>query len=409
MTQSQAAASGILMPGDAPSQRLKEATAKATVEGPAKRVAALGDSADQPRDTSFAAFLGWFGTVFVVAFGIVWVYVAAAPMAFLSRDYPLWVAKRALMDECRLGSILVFGDSRAMAAMVPNAMPISMTNLAQSGASPIETYFAVRRALRCPTPPKLVVIAHSAAKFGGDSDYWTSFARNGFLDYADMRQVDRDAADLHDNEIRSLPSMDHLQPALRDFLFAVHFPPLYFGSLVNGFIAVRWNHNHDALRESLLSSGHAIFGNDRGSSSITSEGRNPIFEISPLENLYFSRTLALLADRGIPVLLSSIPINRSTYLRMPPEFASRFDNYLQAEARYFPNIHVASPVMSCWPDRFFGDAWHFNTQGATAYSHELGVWLRDELANGTMGNPPPNACPDSEPRMGLSEPTVTLR
>ena len=408
MNQSQTAASGTLAPRGASSQQLKEATIKASVGGFARGVPTLDDNADQLRDTSSAAFLAWFGIVFVVAFGIVWVYVATAPMAFLSRDYPLWVAKRTLMDECRLGSVLVFGDSRAMAATVPNVMPVSVTNLAQSGASPIETYFAVRRALRCPTPPRLVVIAHSATKFGGDSDYWTSFARNGFLDYADMRQVDRDAADLHDKEILDLPSMGHLQPALRDFLFAVRFPPLYFGSLVNGFIAVRWKHNHDALRESLLSSGHAVFGNHSGSSGITSEGRDPIYETSPLENLYFSRTLALLADRGVPVLLFAIPINRSTYMRMPPEYSARFDDYLQAEARHFPNIHVASPVISCWPDRFFGDAWHFNTQGATAYSRELGVWLRDELTDGTIKNLP-NACADSEPGMGPSEPTVTLR
>ena len=55
-------------------------------------------------------------------------------------------------------------------------MPIPVTNLALSGTSPIETYFAVRRALRCETPPKLVVIAHGPLKFSSDSDYWASFA-----------------------------------------------------------------------------------------------------------------------------------------------------------------------------------------------------------------------------------------
>ncbi|WP_158927994.1 hypothetical protein [Acidisphaera sp. S103] len=408
MTQSQTAGPGMLTQDHTPSRRLKEAAAETSAEGSRKVVPTLDNTADQPRDPPSAAFLAWFGVAFVVAFGVVWIYVAMAPMAFLSRDYPLWVAKRMLMDECRLGSVLVFGDSRAMAATVPDVMPMSVTNLAQSGASPIETYFAVRRALRCPTSPKLVVIAHSASKFGGDSDYWTSFARNGFLDYGDMREVDHDAARLHDKEIFDLPSMDHLQPALRDFLFSVRFPPLYFGSLVNGFIAARWKHNHDALHDGLLSSGHAVFGNRSGSSSIAGEGHNPIYKTSPLMNLYFSRTLALLSDRGIPVLLFSMPVNRATYMRMPPEFTIRFEDYLQAEARHFPGIHVVDPVIPCWPDRFFGDAWHFNAQGATAYSRELGVRLRDVLADGIVRNSP-NACTDSMPAMGPSESTVTLR
>lgn len=380
----------------------------ASAEEFAKVVPMPASDAERVRDTSSTEFLGWFGIAFVIAFGIVWAYVAMVPMAFLSRDYPLWIAKRTLMDECRLGSVLVFGDSRAVAATVPNVMAVSVTNLAQSGASPIETYFAVRRALRCPTPPKLVVIAHSAPKFGSDSDYWTSFARNGFLDYADMRQVDRDAARLHDTEIGDLSPMDHLQPAWRDFLFAVRFPPLYFGSLVNGFVGARWQHNRDSLREALLSSGHAVFGNNPGSDSVAGEGQDPIFGTSPLVNLYFSRTLELLADRSIPVLLFSIPINRATYKRMPPEFSARFDDYLRAKARDLPNTHVVDPVIPCWPDRFFGDAWHFNAQGATAYSRKLGDWLHAVLADGIVGNLP-NACTGSAPTTSPSEPAVTLR
>jgi hypothetical protein len=327
-------------------------------------------------------FLTWFLFAFTIFFGFVWIYVAAAPMAFLSRDYPLWIAKRTMLDECRLGSVAVFGDSRTLAATVPSLMPVPVMNFAMSGTSPIETFFAVRRALRCPTPPKLVVIAHGALKFTSDSDYWNFSARTGFLDYSDMRAVDSDAARIGDGEIGAMRRGDQLTPAVRGALFALRFPAFYFDSLVNGFVMARWHHNLSAMHEALLSSGHALFGTAPGSSEVAGDALAKTFAASPLVDLYFSRTIELLAQRGVPVVVISIPVNQATYVRIQPGVRQAAAAYLQEKARQFPNLRVVGPIAPCWPDRFFGDAWHFNADGAAEFSTMLGQWLRDVLAGG---------------------------
>jgi hypothetical protein len=350
--------------------------------GQASTLIAEGDQAANvvTEQSASPAFLTWFLVAFAIAFGLVWVYVAVLPMAFLSRDYPLWIAKRTMLDECRLGSVAVFGDSRTLAATVPDAMPVPVTNFAMSGTSPIETYFAVRRALRCPTPPKLVVIAHGALKFASDSDYWNFSARTGFLDYSDMRAVDADAARLGDGEIGALRRGDQLSPGLRGALFAIRFPAFYFDSLVNSFVMARWQHNLTAMHEALLSSGHALFGTAPGSSEVAGDGLATAYATSPLIDLYFSRTVRLLAQRGVPVVVLSMPVNQATYVRMQPAVRQAFTAYLLEKAREFPNLRVVGPTAPCWPDRFFGDAWHFNADGAAEFSAVLGVWLRDVLA-----------------------------
>lgn len=337
-------------------------------------------------------FLAQFSIAFAVVFGLTWAYVASVPMAFLSRDYPLWVAKRTMLDACRLGAVAVFGDSRTVAATVPGVMPVPVVNFAMSGTSPIETYFAVERALRCPTPPKLVVIAHGALKFGGDSDYWTFTARTGFLTYAQMRAVDADAARLGDGELDALRPGDQLPGALREFLFAVGFPPFYFDSLVNGYVGARWWYNRGVVRDSLASSGHALFGTAGGSGDVAVEGHAPGFEASPLVDLYFSRTLDLLSRRGIPVVMMTMPINHATFSRTSSQVKDGFARYLQAKAEHYPSLRVVGPTIPCWPDRFFGDAWHFNAEGAEAYSRLLGPWLADVLAGRDRGDLP-DRCP----------------
>ena len=350
--------------------------------------APLAPATRQAARATAGRFMAWFCVAFATSFALAWLYVATMPMAFLSRDYPLWIAKRTMLDECRLGSVAVFGDSRTLAATVPGVMPVAVSNFAMSGTSPIETYFSVQRALRCSTPPKLVVIAHGALKFTSDSDYWVFSARTGFLDYSQMRAVDADAARLHDSELQDLRKGDQLRPALRDFLFAARFPGFYFDSLVNGFVAARLHHNREALRDSLLSYGHALFGTAPGSSGIAAEAHGGSYAASPLVDLYFSRTLALLAKHGVPVILLSIPINHATYAQTSPRLGEQFSAYLQAKAKQYPGLHVVGPAIPCWPDEFFGDAWHFNARGADAYSRELGPWLRKVMDGGAIRDLP---------------------
>jgi hypothetical protein len=405
----QNAASAILMPDCGTARAAPSPSTGASAAIRASSPQSSAPTRIWTRPVSASIFLAWFGIAFMGAFGLVWIYVASMPMAFLSRDYPLAIAKRTLIDECRSESVAVFGDSRTLAATVPDDMPIPVTNLAQSGSSPIETFFAVRRLLRCATAPKAVVIAHGALKFSSDSDYWTSFVRNGFLDYADMREVDRDAASLHDTEIQDLLPSDQIKPTLREFLYSIRFPAFYFDSLIHGFVAARWQHNRNALRENLSSSGHSLFGTGSGSSEIAGEGPNSNFRASPLIDLYFSRTLEMLSERGVKVIFVSIPVNHATYAQMPARLSDSFGVYLRSKAAQFANLHVVGPTIPCWPDEFFGDAWHFNARGAELYSRALGVWLVKFLGDGETRAELPDLCTNASLASATSGPMLAER
>ena len=85
--------------------------------------------------------------VFCLGFGIVWLWVACVPLAFLDPEYPAWLAKQRMLARCDLGELLVVGDSRAAVDVIPALLPMRATNLAVGGGSPIEAYVAVSRAL----------------------------------------------------------------------------------------------------------------------------------------------------------------------------------------------------------------------------------------------------------------------
>jgi hypothetical protein len=344
---------------------------------PADRGAASLSAADE-RERVARRYLAAFATAFVAFFGLVWIYTALMPMAFLTRDYPVWIAKRSLLSSCDLGSASFFGDSRAMAGMDPRALPFPSSNFALSGSSPIESYFVVKRALLCAHRPKVVVIAYSSGKFIEDDDFWNISARVGILNYADIRDVQRKSAALHDDEIEALRPSDHLAPSVRAALFALRFPPFYFDSLVNGYVAGRYMHNRAAERQVLADRGHAFFGTAPGSDAVAAEALLT-FKASPLIDAYITATLSALAHDKIPVVVMSLPINDATCKLMNPALRAGVARYLASVVAAHPGTRIAGPAMPCWPDRLFGDAFHLNAAGAAAYTRLVDHWLQPEI------------------------------
>lgn len=365
----------------------RDTPAFGTPDLPAQRIAVQKSRPKEAvREISFTAFTIRMAASCVLTWGLIWAYVSAFPMAYQDRDYPLSIAKAALAAQCRPNVVAVFGDSRAVAGVLPAAMPIPTENFALSGTSPVETYFMVKQLLRCPSPPRLVVIAHSASNYAGDGYFWEFDARTGFLNTSDIRSVEADARRLGDDDLQVARHAGGLPYGLLASLYEIHFPPLYFASLINGYVAGRWQYNQQVVRDVLASSGHALFGTADGSDDVADEATMPEWRVSPLVNLYLNRTLALLGERKVPVVILTMPVNEATCHRMSPSLQQGFSTYLGSIGQTYPGVVMANPVISCWPNRFYGDAWHFNQSGAGAFSRYLQSILAVVLqGRGTRG------------------------
>jgi len=336
------------------------------------------------RELSFKGFIVVASIVFLVTWGVVWVYIAACPMAYADRDYPLSLAKAELIAQCRPNEVAVFGDSMVVAGVLPTAIHVPVENLAFPAATPIETYFFVKRLLRCPEIPRLVVIAHSTSMYPADKFFWSILAASGALNTVEIRAVEADARALDDHELERAEHPSAVPYAFLPELYAMRFPPLYFGDLLGGYVVGRWRYNERALQEAITSSGRSSFGTaDRSDGiSISDQADMDGWHVSPLINLYLSRTLALLAARHVPVVIITLPINAATCEHLVPALQQRFSAYLTKVAQANPNVELADATIPCWPDRFFGDNMHFNLSGAVAYSRDLQELLTTVLHEG---------------------------
>ena len=319
---------------------------------------------------------------------LVWVYVAAFPLAFVGGDYLLASLRRDQLAACDLGDMAVFGDSRAQADVIPALMPLPTQNLALPATNPVATWFAVEAALKCPNPPKLAVIMHGANVFTEPAWFWTIDSPLGFLSWSARIGLEHEALSVNDWGSLGPRPPDGLPYWAEDALFAVHAPSLFFASLKNARIGMRWTSNHVVAAGQARSRGHMLFGQAAGSAALAPESGLAAFHAAPLPDLFLRKTLALLEQRGVATLIVPPPLNRATYDRMGVAVPDAFAAYLRDMTRGMRHVRIAGDAMPCWPNASFGDEAHLNARGAEAYSREFAALIEGVLNGGPIQTMP---------------------
>jgi hypothetical protein len=317
-------------------------------------------------------FLAGFGGGAAIMIGLVWLWVLTMRLAFLDPEYPAWYAKQILLANCNLGDTLILGDSRAAAAIIPARWRISATNLAVGGGEPIEALAALTRAMRCPRPPKRVILSLDAVHFTEPDLFWERTVRFGFVDadeIASLRDISRATGDMSIYEQRNTIGLPFW---LRDEMYRVRFPSLYFSSLLRGGLLLRWPRNRAILKASLASRGQYYFGIAPGSDKIAPDGHLLKFRPLPVLQWYFNHLLEQTEARGVPVLFIAVPMHDDTERQVAPNVRIAFRTWLAGFEKRYPGFRVVGDVMPHWPDVFFGDGFsHLNPKGAIRFSTGL--------------------------------------
>ena len=298
------------------------------------------------------------------ALALLWLWVASAPLAFLDREYPSFLAKRIMLQGCDLGSIVVIGDSRAAADIVASRLPVPAANLAIGGGGPVEGYFLLRRAMQCPHPPTRVILSYTAQHLTHADTFWERSVRFGLLERSEVDEVSQVAARLGDHALSD--RLHSVAPdGLRSWLYSARFPAMYMDSLLHAGGALRYVGNRRMLATVLRTRGQYEFGTGDGSNAVAMEGWMSDFRPDPLLDHFFNRLLALAADRGLLVHFIAMPVNEATFAASDPRMRAGFAAYLAAYAARYPDFSVAADLLPHWPNRLFGDGYsHLNARGA---------------------------------------------
>jgi hypothetical protein len=323
-------------------------------------------------------YLRLFALSAILSFCLLWVWVATMPMAFMDTEYAAWRAKKIMLDRCDLGQVIVLGDSRAAADILPTRLPVRAANLAMGGAEAIDALSILDRVLACPTVPRLAIISIDPGHFSRPDMFWERSVHFGIVTTPEVAAVRVASLQTGDMSVYGSRPFEGLPLRVRDWLYKISFPPLYFANLAHGGFFMRWFSNQWWLADILAARGHYYFGTDPGNSVVTLDGHMDAFRPLPILDHYFNRLLAELDSRGIETRFIAMPFNETTWHEVKPAVPAGFAAYLAGYERRYKHFRVASEIMPHWPDRFFGDMFsHLNPEGAERFSDLLAQRLQD--------------------------------
>ncbi len=321
------------------------------------------------RTLSPRAYLAAAAASAAVVLGLAWTWVTLMPLAFLDPEYPAWAAKSLLLARCEPAEVIVLGDSRAAADIIPALLPRPTLNLAVGGGEAVEALSALRRALACPRKPRLALISLNPTQFMRPDLFWERTVRFGFLSPREVAELAAASRQTGDWSVYENGHGDGLTGRIRAALYAIRFPSLYFDSLVKGGVFLRLWDNRRALAERLAARGQYFFGTAPGCDEVAADGHLDVFRPLPVLDAYFDRMLALLQAEGVRAEFIAMPVNEATRAAASPALLAGFNDYLRGYEAKYPGFRAVGAIMPAWPDRLFGDDFsHLNPEGARLFS-----------------------------------------
>lgn len=328
----------------------------------------------QPSRTSRAPFapaeryLAIMGAITVGILLFVWLWANIGKMWFLDTEYTTWRAKMDMVESCTPAETVIVGDSQPMAGLIPSLMGKGTINLAMGGASPIDTYFQVRRLLKCPNPPKRLLVSFSPGSQIWAEFYWTRAVFFHFFSLEEMEEIRKVSEELDDTQLYPNKPMRELRGYIKNLSYDIAVPFHYSAAMLNaGVFARRWN-NAEEYAATIAESGHRYVGTAPSAPWASPASYYEGFTPGRLQNYYFNSLLSLLAGRNIDVYYAAMPESDLTKAKMPKAVQTQLFDYLAEFARRHSNFKVLIAPFTFLPASYFGDSEHLNEGGAKYWS-----------------------------------------
>jgi hypothetical protein len=296
------------------------------------------------------------------------VYLRRYPMRYFGTEYPMWqVAFETANDASTpAADVLIVGDSRTKAGLLPEAFGPNSYSLTLGGAEPATLYHLLATYLRTHRAPRVVILSIAPYHFSKAEAFWERGQKFGLMSWDDTQAILSRALELGDPLLGNGVLELHGQA----LLYAARAPHLYFAELWNARGGMRGPSN-DKVRASIRERrGQQFFGTAKSHSGKCWETQLEHLGVSPLLDDYVRRMLELSLKSGAQTHFLTMPMNTSSARALKPAYRAELAEHLEKLARAHPraDVDTALPELA---DSYFGDESHLNESGARFFSERL--------------------------------------
>lgn len=295
------------------------------------------------------------------------------PMSYMGPEYVMWDEEFENSDDPYIDAqTLIIGDSRAKSSVLPAILHEDTYNIAIGGATPIETYYAVRNHIEKNGAPKYAVVVFAPYHMC-DIDNWDQTLYFNFLKPSEIAEIYTKAVELRDPVVARKGRIPEM------ISYRLRLPSKYLSQMYDADFIGNKDANRemfDSIRDDL---GYLEFGDADGDDGETREVFHETFDYSELVVYYYEKLVDLLSDNEVSVVIAQPPINVASDEAMHVEFINgytEFMDHIEHRRRYY-NMKVIREI-PVYPNKLFGDSIHVNRKGAEVYTKELKEYLESE-------------------------------
>jgi hypothetical protein len=284
----------------------------------------------------------------------------------------MWRANIGSVARCETTPIAILGASQAYVDYLPREMGPSVRNYALPNSLPIDAYFEVERLLRCRHPPKYFILSYAPADF---DYYYTTFwdhAGYGLLSYGDLNDIAKNSQLLHDVSLYSGAFGSEPPPTMKNWLYAYHFPPYDFPSILAAKLGRYRRRLNDRLTaETLSNGGQHMIGDGSCATSPRVGAERADFEPNEITTFYLNKMLQLFHKHHSRVVFISPPISRISFGQLKVLYGQAYATYVNSFKVYDPEIRVIGPLFRPYDNCLFADAGHLNRAGVRIFDDSI--------------------------------------
>ena len=296
-------------------------------------------------------------------------YILLCPFGYMDEEYPSFAYSKMVADgkiETKDETVLILGDSRAMAAIAPKEMGDNVYNLSCGGVTAIEMYYTLEQYILNNGVPKEVYIMFSPFHYSYMDNYKTRTLYFRYLDIKDAFALKNLGESFEAESLNEADRWDIIGMYLG-------LPSEYLPALTNSRFFNRYSANKESFNNLVEERGHGLFGKSEGCDELNYETN---YEEMKMDGeyrvlyLYFDKLLSLLEDNGVKTVVLQAPMNRASFDCLHESYVEEYSHFIEQMSLKHKGIMFEKDIFAM-DNRYFGDASHLNKKGALEYTKSL--------------------------------------
>lgn len=285
-------------------------------------------------------------------------------IAFADAETSYWLLNRELTNKTleQTYDVIILGDSVANASYLPAVLSDRCLNLALSGGSPVENYYALREFLAHNPPPKICYISFVDNRLRNPSSFWDRSVYTHRFSIAENMEIFKEAIPYRD------PTFLCDGYLAKYAEYELGLPNCYMTAIMNANFNQREEYNRSVYDKVKLRGGSYIGG--MGEYAVEDEVIYSNFTVSPLCDWYYRKIIGLCKDNGIGIRIIKLPLPDNAVFTSA--LRTQFADYYEGLMEEYPNI-LSVDWLESYDKAEFMDYYHMNHHGALRFS----TWLRE--------------------------------